>query len=119
LCGKALGKRIDKNGKPYFVCDPCGIQMFVRRQQGVEKLNILLRAVERNLIPFQQHAHRLFEIRALLAEIDGTKREIKRLEGEVGFLFPDRDKLRASKLLKTQLDNLFQELQELAHREAS
>jgi len=80
LCGKTLEKRIDKNGKPYFVCDPCGIQMFIRRKDGIERLNKLLRASEKNLIPFRQHAQRLFEIQALLTEIDGTKKQIKTLE---------------------------------------
>lgn len=43
LCGKALDKRIDKNGKPYFICDPCGTQFFVRRQEGVSRLDALMK----------------------------------------------------------------------------
>lgn len=35
LCTTKLEKRIDKNGKPYFVCNPCGIQLFVRREHGI------------------------------------------------------------------------------------
>ena len=38
LCGGKLEKRVDKNSKPYFVCDFCGIQLFVRRKQGMELL---------------------------------------------------------------------------------
>jgi len=115
LCGKTLEKRIDKNGKPYFVCDPCGIQMFIRRKHGIERLEKLLRASEKNLIPFKQHAHRLFEIQALLTEIDGTKKQIRNLETEIGLFFQDKDKLRACNLLKTQLEHLFVELEELAN----
>jgi hypothetical protein len=43
LCDKALDKRIDKNGKPYFICDPCGTQFFVRRQEGVSRLDALMK----------------------------------------------------------------------------
>jgi hypothetical protein len=43
LCNKALDKRIDKNGKPYFICDTCGTQFFVRRQEGISRLEALMR----------------------------------------------------------------------------
>jgi DNA-directed RNA polymerase subunit RPC12/RpoP len=42
LCGKQLDKRIDKNGKPYFVCNPCGIQVFIRGKRGRKRLERLL-----------------------------------------------------------------------------
>jgi hypothetical protein len=119
LCGRTLEKRIDKNGKPYFVCDPCGIQMFIRRKDGIERLDKLLRASERNLIPFRQHAHRLFEIQALLTEIEGTRKEIKRLEDTVGILFRDKDKARACNLLKIQLENLFNQLKGIAQKKSA
>lgn len=43
LCNKALDKRIDKNGKPYFICDPCGTQFFVRREEGISRLEALMK----------------------------------------------------------------------------
>jgi DNA-directed RNA polymerase subunit RPC12/RpoP len=78
LCGNKLHKRVDKHNKPYFVCDPCGIQFFVRRKQGIQRLDNLLRASERHAIPFQQAAERIFEVQALLSEIDGTKQQINK-----------------------------------------
>jgi DNA-directed RNA polymerase subunit RPC12/RpoP len=42
LCGRLLGQREDKNGKPYFVCDECGTQLFVRGVSGRERLIRLL-----------------------------------------------------------------------------
>jgi hypothetical protein len=38
LCNRYLEQREDKNGKPYFVCDECGIQLFVRGTNGIERL---------------------------------------------------------------------------------
>ena len=38
LCKDNLPVRTDKNNKPYFVCIPCGIQLFVRGQQGIGRL---------------------------------------------------------------------------------
>jgi hypothetical protein len=26
------------HGKPYYHCDPCGTQVFVRRQEGIKRL---------------------------------------------------------------------------------
>jgi hypothetical protein len=42
LCHRLLGQREDKNGKPYFVCDECGTQLFVRGVSGRERLVHLL-----------------------------------------------------------------------------
>jgi hypothetical protein len=114
LGGEQLEKRTDKNGKPYFVCDNCGIQLFVRKAHGIELLGKLLRNVAKNEIPFKQRAEEIYQIQALLTEINGVKEQIDRLESQKGFLFPDQDKVRACNLLKTKLANLFKELEEFA-----
>jgi hypothetical protein len=117
LCGNTLEKRSDKHGKPYFVCDPCGIQFFVRRKQGIERLEELMRASERHVLPFKHAAQRVFEVQALLSEIDGTKAQIRTLDGEIGIFFPDEDKIRARNSLKTRLEILLDQLDELARKE--
>jgi len=113
LCGQELEKRVSKNDKPYFVCDACGIQLFVRRQEGIERLDALMRAAEKNSIPFHQHAQKLSEVQAILNDIRGTKAEIEKLENEIGIIFPDEDKIRACNSLKTRLETLQVELEEL------
>jgi len=118
LCGNKLYKRTDKHGKPYFVCDPCGTQLFVRRQQGIKRLNEFMRASERNAIPFQQAAERMYKLQALLGEIDGTKTQIKKLDDEIGFFFPDEDKVRARKALKTRLRTLLKQFDEMCTKRA-
>lgn len=112
LCGIKLEKRSDKHAKPYFVCDSCGIQLFVRKQQGIARLEKLFEAAEKNAIPFKQAAHRIYQVQALLSEIDGTKAQIKRLDEEIGFFFPDEEKMRARDALKIRLGNLLQGFEE-------
>jgi hypothetical protein len=114
LCGAKLEKRTDKNRKPYFVCNPCGIQFWVRRQRGIELLDKLMRDAAKNEIPFKQRAEQVYQVQALLTAINGIKQQIERLESQTGFFFPDEDKVRACKLLKTKLQNLFKELEQLA-----
>jgi hypothetical protein len=114
LCVEKLERRTDKNGKPYFVCNPCGIQLFVRRPHGIALLNKLLADAARNEIPFKHRAEEVYKIQALLTEINGVKQQIERLQSQISFLFGDTDKIRACNLLKTKLENLFKELEQLA-----
>jgi hypothetical protein len=115
LCGAKLDKRLSKKShKPYFHCDTCGIQLFIRRAHGIRLLDKLLRAFEKNELPFKQRAEELAKIQALLTAINGTKVQIERMQAQVNWVFPDKDRVRVCNLLKTKLANLFDELQQIA-----
>ena len=73
LCSQELKQRKDKNNKPYFICDPCGMQIFVRGRQGIENLNQLIATLRGHDFPFREHARVLHEIQAVLTEIRGIK----------------------------------------------
>ena len=91
LCGRQLEKRTSgKNGKPYFVCDPCGIQFFIRGKQGIERLEQFFKNAEKAEVPYRQHAQNFHEMQAILKEIADVESEIAKL----GFFFLDDDKLR-------------------------
>ena len=114
LCGKQLDQRTDKNNKPYFICNPCGMQIFIRRELGIQKLEELIRNLEEGELPLRKHAQVLYEVQAILSEMDDLKAEIKRLNGEIGFFFIDQDKLRARKLLEARIENLLSQLEQIA-----
>ena len=116
LCGKKLDQRTDKNGKPYFTCDPCGTQFFVRRKQGIEKLEELIRELDKRGLSITQRAQSFYEIQAILSEIDGLKCEIEKLDAQIGFFFVDEDKVQARKSLKTRVQGLLMELEEISKR---
>jgi DNA-directed RNA polymerase subunit M/transcription elongation factor TFIIS len=42
ICETLLDVRETKNGKPYVICDPCGMQMFVRNRDGIGKFENLV-----------------------------------------------------------------------------
>lgn len=42
ICEVPLDVRKTKNGKPYVICDPCGMQMFVRNRDGIGKFEKLI-----------------------------------------------------------------------------
>src|SRR5215471_3833334 len=114
LCTKELEQRTDKNGKPYFVCDPCGTQFFVRRKQGIEKLEELTRFLRDRGLPFHARRQTLLQIGAILTEIDGVKQEIRKLERRIGIFRSDEEEIRARRLLKLRLRTLFAELENIA-----
>jgi chaperonin cofactor prefoldin len=114
LCGKQLDQRTDKNDKPYFICNPCGMQIFIRRELGIQKLEELIRNLKEGELPLRKHTQVLYEVQAILSEMDDLKAEIKRLDGEIGFFFIDQDKLRARKLLEARIENLLSQLEQIA-----
>jgi hypothetical protein len=114
LCGKQLDRRIDRNGKPYFHCDPCGTQLFIRRRQGIENLAGLIRTLRGRDLPFHEHAQTLYEIQATLAEIRGLKKELKALDSGFNLFSNDKDKQRARKSLRARIDLLLSDLERIA-----
>ena len=110
LCAKGLEQRTSKKGKPYFVCYACGTQFFVRGKPGIEKLAELISALSTVELSNRARAKTLLEISAILAEIGGTKNELKKLENKIGLFRADKEEVQARKLLKTRLRNLLAEL---------
>ena len=41
LCDEALEIGTTKKQKPYMICEPCGLQIFVRYQKGIDRLEEL------------------------------------------------------------------------------
>ncbi len=42
VCTQAREVRVTKKDKPYVICDPCGVQVFVRGPAGIAEFNRLL-----------------------------------------------------------------------------
>jgi DNA-directed RNA polymerase subunit RPC12/RpoP len=114
LCSQELTQRTDKNRKPYFVCDPCGVQIFIRGRQGIKNLAQLIETLQERDFPFRQHAETLYEIQAVLTEIRGIEKEIKSLESVLDIFFTDEHKERARELLKARIETLLGRLELIA-----
>ena len=121
LCSKELELRRDKHKKPYFVCDSCGVQIFVRGRQGIENLEELIKTLRERDFPFKEHARVLHEIQAVLTEIRGVGKEIEKLDSGFDVFASDRrvkDKKRARKSLDTRIETLLVQLERIAHMHA-
>ena len=114
LCTEELAQRNDKNHKPYFICDSCGVQIFVRGRQGIKNLAELISTLKERDFPFQEHAHTLYEIQALLTEIRGIEKEIKSMDSVLDILFTNEHKERARELLNKRIETLLGHLDFIA-----
>ena len=118
LCSQELEQRRDKHLHPYFVCDSCGVQTFVRGRQGIKNLAQLIRTLREHDFPFRVHAAVLYEIQSLLTEIRGIKEEINKLDSLLEIFTSDAQKKRARKLLNKRIENLLRRLQQIADSDA-
>ena len=113
LCGNQLDEKTSKKKKPYFVCDSCGIQLFVRRKEGIRKLHDLIADLETHEIYSHARSPEFLRMLAIFNEISAIKTEIKKVDGEV-FFFANSEQIAAKKALKGRIDVLLSELEDLA-----
>ncbi len=106
LCVQELTQRTDKNRKPYFVCDPCGVQIFIRGRQGIKNLSELVATLKEKDFAFRQHTDTLYEIQGILTEIRGIEKEIDELKSVFDIVIPDERKDRTRELLKQRIETL-------------
>jgi DNA-directed RNA polymerase subunit RPC12/RpoP len=111
LCGKSLEERTSKNRKPYFVCDPCGMQLFIRRKLGIERLGQLKKSISQNSI-FIKKPQKLLEIQRSIAEINGIKAEIEKIDRAV-IIFYSEEESRIKKVLENRLEAALQKFEDL------
>jgi len=116
LCGAKLVVRTDKNGKYYLVCDPCGSQHFIRRQQGMERLKELDHYLQQQKDGLAERMSSLLDVLARLHEIDKLKQEVERLDKEAGFICRDEEKIRARDAVQRRVNALLDELERTAEK---
>ena len=69
LCGQSREVKTTKAGKPYVQCDPCGVQVFVRRAEGMERLAAQIKGLG-DTPEIAQQIQRLKTLRAQLDQVD-------------------------------------------------
>lgn len=57
VCGEGLDVRTQKRGKPYVICNRCGVQLFIRLEAGIRKFHELVERAD-----FQNIWQRLAEL---------------------------------------------------------
>lgn len=106
VCTEPLPVRVAKSKKPYFVCERCGLQLFVRRRDGISALGRLLQQLEENGDRLSRGCAVAGEIQAALMEIRTIKAELRKFGNPRG----DRDLLRARAVLRKRLRTAIRKL---------
>jgi len=114
FCTEELTQRTDKNGKPYFICDACGVQVFVRGRQGIKNLAHLNATLKERDFAFRKHRATLIEIQGILVEIRGVEKEIDSLNGVIDLVIPNERRNRTRELLKKRIETLLGRLDIIA-----
>jgi hypothetical protein len=91
------------------------MQIFVRGRQGIENLHELIATLRKHDFPFREHAGVLCEIQAVLTELRGVKKEIKKLDSVFDVFSEDPAKERARELLHLRIEKLLGRLEQLAN----
>jgi hypothetical protein len=114
LCGADIEIRRDKHKKPYFICDHCGVQAFVRKETGIVQLEKLLRSLRTQDFQFAKHKESFLKVCAVLNEIDDLKREIEKQKNKLGLFSSDPAAERAIEALNARISALLSVLEKHA-----
>jgi len=112
VCGLGLAIRFSRKGKPYCVCDACGIQLFFRGKPGIARLcklvesGVLVSGKDRGATPAVTLYNRLQQLK--------TQRE--ELEAKQGIIFRDTDLDHTIEAVDAEIETVQGELAKLARR---
>jgi hypothetical protein len=109
LCSRELDLRKDKKQKPYFICDSCGMQVFIRRKPGINLLNKLLSDIRAGIAQG-------IEAMALSGQLIELNRKLKEIEDQQGIfsLFkPENELNTAADLIQQEIKTITQKIEKL------
>lgn len=115
LCGAGLPILASKRRKPYFVCNRCGVQVFVRGKVGIFKLKqmadsgILISGKKEALVPGINLFNRLESLKL-------QKQGLEMKRGIFGLVFPDENVENAIRIVDAEIVKIEGELADLAKK---
>ncbi len=102
LCADGLAILASKRGKPYCVCNSCGIQLFFRGKTGISRL---LHMVRRGILIPGKADGADYGI-ALLDRLQELKSQKEELEEKRGLIFRDSDVENAIQIVDSEIETV-------------
>ena len=112
LCGDGLAILASKRGKPYCVCNPCGIQLFFRGKPGISRLLQMVKG--EILIPGKADGAD-YGI-ALFDRLRQLKAQKEELEERRGVIFRDSNVENAILIVDAEIEKVEGELARVARK---
>jgi hypothetical protein len=100
LCGNQIEVKNTVKGKPYFICDPCGLQAFIRRTKGIERLREWM---EGKGEVFKKKSGG--ELLSWVAEMELVKAKLEEVEDKRG-IFTNEDTKLVISALKAEIEGI-------------
>ena len=100
LCGNSVEVKNTVKGKPYFICDPCGLQAFIRRAKGVERLKEWM---EGKGEVFKKKSGGM--VLELVAQLEELKTKLGQVQDRKG-IFPDEDTKLVISALEAEIEEI-------------
>lgn len=107
VCNMELRLKTSCKSKPYCTCLECGIQIFFRGQEGIARLNKMIKSEEAVVLEFSAPARALH----LYNRLQGLKRQKKRFEDKQTLFNHDPDRAEVIKVLGEEIKHVRRELQ--------
>jgi hypothetical protein len=111
MCGVGLPILISKTKKPYFICNSCGIQLFVRGKVGISRL----RKLARDGILISSCGQSASYGIALLNRLEQLKLQRGELVSKRPLIFPDSNLENAIELVDAEIKTVQVELAVIAN----
>jgi len=112
LCGTGLPIRASKRGKPYFVCNICLVQIFVRGSAGISRLRDLATS---GILVSGKDGSVSYGIN-LYNRLEQLKLQKEDLERRRGLVFFNKDAVNAISVVDAEIEKVQRELEKLAQK---
>lgn len=110
LCGAGLPIRSSKRKKPYFTCNLCGVQMFVRGKAGIARLNEMASAGILVSGKDESTSHGI----NLLNRLEQLKLQKEELKGKHGIIFTNENVENVIRMVDVEMEKIESELARIA-----
>lgn len=109
ICGLALQIRIARTAKPYCHCDPCGIQLFFRGREGIERLREILES-EMLISGKESKAGAAVLLYNRVQQLKAEKRDLERKRGFIR----NTDLENTIAAVETEIERMQSQLEEIS-----
>lgn len=116
-CEDKLQIKIDKNKKPYCICDICGVQLFIRKAFGIlkltERLEIELNDESPHLNKDKNIIANFAKLIILINRINHLNQKIEEIKRKEGFISTDEEMEKEKSAVQEELTIANEELDNL------
>lgn len=113
LCGEILRVKLSKSEKPYFICQQCGLQAFVRYTPGIKRLTRLLETLGEGFLDHQKNALQVLSVVSRLNQLEQRSEQLQDSRSLGDLVFGNEDKEHARRLLEKEVRMAKKQLREL------